>query len=212
MVVSHITKALSRLIPPFLRSKKQAKAAEEKSAAPSVEAKMPKIETKQEIVVIEADEHRIVTGVQSEEPQIATAVAEQMQEVEGIELENHVETAPFAEPETSVETEKQEYVLPEKFFEIPQGIIQSPYAAKFSQDVPTEHTFVLNDGRRLKNLNELAVMLQDMNDSVFSHHVNDSKNDFANWVRDIVKEKDMADSISSKRTKKELLATLRNFQ
>jgi len=209
MVVSHITKALSRLVPPFLRSKKQAV---EQKTAPIAEAKMPKIEAKHEVVVVEAEEHRIITGVQSDEPQIATAVAEQMQEVAGIGLENHVETAPFAEPETSVETEKQEYVLPEKFFEIPQGIIQSPYAAKFSQDVPMEHVFVLNDGRRLKNLNELVVMLQDMNDSIFSHHVNDSKNDFANWVRDVIKEKDMADSISSKITKKELLATLRNFQ
>jgi len=211
MVVSHITKALSRLVPPFLRNKKQAKAGEQK-IVPIAEAKMPKIEAKQEVIVVEREEPRIVTGVQSDEPQFATAVAEQMQEVEGIELENHIENAPFAEPETSVETEKQEYVLPEKFFEIPQGIIQSPYAAKFSQDVPMEHVFVLNDGRRLKNLNELVVMLQDMNDSVFSHHVNDSKNDFANWVRDVINEKDMANSISSKRTKKELLATLRNFQ
>jgi len=210
MVVSHITKALSRLVPPFLRSKKQA--VQEKTVPP-VEIKAPKVESNQGVVVFEAEEPRIVSGVECEEPKIATATAEQMQEVEGIELENHVEAAPFAKPESEEALKAEnEYALPEKFFETPFETARSPYAAKFLQDVPGEHVFVLNDGRKLRNLDELVMVLQNMSDSVFSHHVNDSKNDFANWIRDIVKEKDMADSISSKRTKKELLATLRNFQ
>jgi len=36
-----------------------------------------------------------------------------------------------------------------------------------------------------------------MNDWVFNHHVNNSRNDFANWVNDILEEKTLAEDLKS---------------
>ncbi|MDY6833989.1 MAG: DUF5752 family protein [Chloroflexota bacterium] len=54
------------------------------------------------------------------------------------------------------------------------------------QDVPTEYIFFCQDGKTMKNLNELASSFRDMSDETFYYHVNDERNDFSNWVKDII--------------------------
>ncbi|MBI2832636.1 MAG: hypothetical protein HYX79_10315 [Chloroflexi bacterium] len=58
--------------------------------------------------------------------------------------------------------------------------------AKLLSDTPQEYVFWCNDGRILKNLNDLGQALAGMTDETFSFHSNVEKNDFANWVRDII--------------------------
>ncbi|MBU0757868.1 MAG: hypothetical protein KKF44_07380 [Nanoarchaeota archaeon] len=58
-----------------------------------------------------------------------------------------------------------------------------------------EHYFILTSGVAIKNLKELVGSLETMNEGVFRHHVNDERNDFANWVRDILNEPDLADEL-----------------
>ena len=58
----------------------------------------------------------------------------------------------------------------------------------YSKDVPPEFAFYLCDGGVLKNLKELKAALKNVDDSVFHYHVNSEKNDFANWIRNIVKD------------------------
>jgi hypothetical protein len=58
-----------------------------------------------------------------------------------------------------------------------------------------EHYFVLVTGVPLKNLKELANSLENMNDWVFNHHVNDARNDFSNWIKDILGEHELAEEI-----------------
>ena len=48
--------------------------------------------------------------------------------------------------------------------------------------VPPSLYFRLRDGRVLKSKKDLVDALADMDDSVFSHHVNKSHNDFADWL------------------------------
>ena len=67
-----------------------------------------------------------------------------------------------------------------------------------------EHYFILITGVPLKNLKELAGSLENMNDWVFSHHVNDSRNDFSNWIRDILKEEALAEEIKSLRDMRQM--------
>ncbi len=55
-------------------------------------------------------------------------------------------------------------------------------------DVPQEYEFWCNDGRILRNLRELRDAFAVMNEYTFTYHVNDAKNDFCNWVRDIVRD------------------------
>lgn len=68
-------------------------------------------------------------------------------------------------------------------------------------EVPTTYHFYLNDGRRLKNLHELIDALDDMSDEVFGFHVNDAKNDFANWVENIIQDDLLAKEMKKAKTK-----------
>lgn len=59
---------------------------------------------------------------------------------------------------------------------------------------PEKH-FYLHEGGKLSNLEELFTELQTMDNHVFNHHVNKERNDFANWVRDVMGERILARNI-----------------
>lgn len=59
-------------------------------------------------------------------------------------------------------------------------------------DVPQEHVFWCCDGRILRNLRELCDALGAMSDEAFAYHVNAAKNDFHNWVKDVIKDETLA--------------------
>lgn len=61
--------------------------------------------------------------------------------------------------------------------------------------IPQEKYFFLNDGRSLKDMFELANCLETINEEIFFHHVNDFKNDFSNWIKDVFGNKGLADEI-----------------
>ena len=67
------------------------------------------------------------------------------------------------------------------------------------KDANSNHYFFVQDGIVLKNVLDLSKQLDKMTDEVFRHHVNEIKNDFAIWIKDIFKEEKLA---------KELLKTI----
>jgi len=71
--------------------------------------------------------------------------------------------------------------------------------------IPSDKYFYLKDGTVVKNLFELSKALEKMPDDVFRHHVNENKNDFYNWVRDIVKDPKLAANVLSAKSSKEML-------
>lgn len=62
-------------------------------------------------------------------------------------------------------------------------------------DAKPENYFILVTGVPLKNVKELANALETMNEWVFNHHVNSSRNDFSAWIKNVLKEKALADEI-----------------
>lgn len=68
--------------------------------------------------------------------------------------------------------------------------------AKIFSDAPGEHYFVLCNGQTIKSIKELADTLESVEDSVFFHHVNAERNDFATWVKDIFSEEALANELS----------------
>lgn len=64
-------------------------------------------------------------------------------------------------------------------------------------EAPTEKHFVVSDGRKLKNVKELIEALETMSDDIFSYHVNEAKNDFASWLRDVFSYEHIAKEIQS---------------
>ena len=65
-------------------------------------------------------------------------------------------------------------------------------AEKLLANVPDEYVFRCCDGRVLKNTKELGESLTIMTDETFACHSNAEKSDFANWVRDIIKDEKLA--------------------
>ena len=72
---------------------------------------------------------------------------------------------------------------------------------KYKRNVKAEHKFWVSDGRELNNLLELAHTIRHMKDETFSNHVNDNKNDFANWIKDCMVEEQLANDLSKYKTK-----------
>lgn len=71
-------------------------------------------------------------------------------------------------------------------------------------DVPEENKFYLQNGNVLKNVEDLLVELQCMDEGTFNHHVNPQKNDFYNWIAGSIKDVQLADKIKGVNTKEEL--------
>ena len=78
------------------------------------------------------------------------------------------------------------------------------------RDVPQENNFVLKTGQQIKNLNELCLHLAGMDDETFSHHVNEDKNDFQNWVFDTVKDEKLAKRIAKAPNRKKMANIVHN--
>ena len=60
---------------------------------------------------------------------------------------------------------------------------------------PEEYHFVLADGNSISSLMDLADSFRDMSEEVFRTHVDESKNDFANWILDVFEEPELANEI-----------------
>jgi hypothetical protein len=73
-------------------------------------------------------------------------------------------------------------------------------ASRLLKNVPEQFTFYCLDGSRFWNLEDLARAVGSMSEEVFAHHVNEEKNDFANWVFDIVGDHTLAHQLRSTRS------------
>ena len=67
-----------------------------------------------------------------------------------------------------------------------------------------DKAFFVYEGGAIKNLYELEDTLASMKQSSFSHHVSTVRNDFSNWVRDVVGDSSLALTLSLKKTRKEM--------
>ncbi|MEM2144077.1 MAG: hypothetical protein QW279_01845 [Candidatus Jordarchaeaceae archaeon] len=74
-------------------------------------------------------------------------------------------------------------------------------AKKFLADVPPDKIFYVFKGPTLRNMEQLAQALEKMSDEQFNHHRSDSKNDFYNWVSQVIGDKKLADDLTKAKTK-----------
>ena len=75
--------------------------------------------------------------------------------------------------------------------------------SKFLFDVPEGNVFVTSDGRYLKNLMHLRTCLRNISGKSFSHHVNNNKNDFAEWIKSSIGDEELFSRIRNKKTIKD---------
>ena len=69
-------------------------------------------------------------------------------------------------------------------------------------DVIPKHYFNLHMGTSIKNLHELADALEIMDENTFKHHVTKGRNDFSNWVKDIIGDVGLSNGLLKARTRK----------
>lgn len=64
-----------------------------------------------------------------------------------------------------------------------------------SKRVTGDKVFFVIDGTTISSLRELVDSFGMMSDDVFYYHVTPDRNDFADWVREVIKLKDLADRL-----------------
>jgi hypothetical protein len=81
-----------------------------------------------------------------------------------------------------------------------------------SASIRPEHYFVLANGNRLRSLHELEKALHSMEAWVFDAHVNESKNDFSNWIDHVIGLPDLAQSLRKAKTKGQAVDLIENWR
>lgn len=64
-------------------------------------------------------------------------------------------------------------------------------------------TFKLASGQEISNLFEFAEHLDTMGDDTFNHHANQERNDFSNWIREVFKLEELADTMQQAQSRAE---------
>src|SRR3989344_979980 len=83
-------------------------------------------------------------------------------------------------------------------------------AARLLCNASPEQCFWVNNGPVLKNIEELADALQQMNDETYFHHANKEKNDFSKWIGDIFQDQKLANDLLSSRNKESAVKKLKS--
>ena len=65
-------------------------------------------------------------------------------------------------------------------------------AERLLGNVPAEYVFQCRDGNTFRNLRELTEALTTMTEETFVFHANEEKNDFSNWVGDVIRDEKLA--------------------
>ncbi|MFN6944310.1 MAG: hypothetical protein ACK4ND_05145 [Cytophagaceae bacterium] len=74
-----------------------------------------------------------------------------------------------------------------------------------------EKYFYVQDGKVLTNLDDLINYMPEISDETFAHHVNKDKNDFYNWICEVIKDEEMANSIKKVKTKSGFIKKVRSL-
>lgn len=85
-----------------------------------------------------------------------------------------------------------------------QPVVSRVRVYNLTRDIPDNKHFVLANGQPVKNVAELAAILDQLEDHVFNHHVNSDRNDFHNWVKDVFEDVELARKIAGINDKKHL--------
>ena len=71
-----------------------------------------------------------------------------------------------------------------------------------------ESCFWINNGPVLKNLKDLKRSLLVMSKETFSYHVNKEKNDFAAWIKEVLKDNTLANKLAKTKTLKSTIKAI----
>jgi hypothetical protein len=79
--------------------------------------------------------------------------------------------------------------------------ISKEEASRRLRDVPDEKRFWCHDGKLIRNLGELGKALNNMGDDTFHYHLGEGRNDFSNWVRDVLGDNRLANDLGKAKSR-----------
>jgi hypothetical protein len=80
-------------------------------------------------------------------------------------------------------------------------VIKKQMEKGWAAGVPADKVFWCHDGKVITNMAELAAALRDMSEDTYRYHANANKNDFANWLRDVVGDSTLAGQVARAATR-----------
>ncbi|MBU0581208.1 MAG: hypothetical protein KKA19_08525 [Candidatus Margulisbacteria bacterium] len=83
-------------------------------------------------------------------------------------------------------------------------------AALRSLETTPDKAFHMINGKMITKLSDLSNEIESSDEQTFYYHVNDQKNDFANWIKDVFNNSNLATKIDKARTKNELVSVLKS--
>ncbi|MEM4755894.1 MAG: hypothetical protein QW594_02065 [Candidatus Woesearchaeota archaeon] len=83
-------------------------------------------------------------------------------------------------------------------------------ALAYLKDVPEGKEFFVVNGFLLRNLRDLREALAGISPEVFAHHVTAQRNDFANWIEDIIGDKELAAALRKTKDQKKMQVLVKN--
>ncbi|MGV8150851.1 MAG: immunoglobulin-like domain-containing protein [Candidatus Woesearchaeota archaeon] len=78
------------------------------------------------------------------------------------------------------------------------------------RESPKEKAFFIKD-KNFRTVQELASEIYEMDDNTFKQYVNEQKNDFSNWIKDVFLRNDVAEKIRNIKNPKDLALELKNY-
>lgn len=63
-------------------------------------------------------------------------------------------------------------------------------------EIPEDKFFILINGEKLTHYVDLAHKLEDLEQHIIHHHVTPFRHDFANWIKDVFEEEDLAEKVA----------------
>ena len=76
------------------------------------------------------------------------------------------------------------------------------------EEIRPDQYFRTIDGKVIRTLREMPSIISQMSPAAFSHHVNEEKNDFVNWVKFVFHNKKLAKKLEKVRTNREAIAVI----
>lgn len=81
-------------------------------------------------------------------------------------------------------------------------------STKLLKKITPDKYFLVHDGTIIKSVLELVDVLEFMDDATFYYHVNNTRNDFYNWIKDVFEEPEIAARLLSTTDKRTMQVIL----
>ncbi len=78
------------------------------------------------------------------------------------------------------------------------------------ENVAQGHEFIFCNHKKAHNLEEFKEIVENLEENEFCQHVNENKNDFANWITWAFRDETLGDKINNLKTKEEIVESINN--